>query len=140
MRGKRKPCSTTGTPRQTTTKEAIVNPIEDSLELEQMIADEIMRIHQTSYGRGAKRARAYVLEDDVIVFLDDLELLPNEEFLIDNGHSDPVLNVRSKFQQAIETTFRAAVERATGRKVIAFTSNTSLDPHFVVETFRLEPH
>jgi uncharacterized protein YbcI len=117
-----------------------VNPIEDSVQVEQTIAEEIMRIHRESYGRGANRARAYVLENDVVVFLDDLELLPNEEFLIDSGQRDPVLNVRSKFQQAIETTFSAAVERTTGRKVVAFASNTNLDPHFVVEIFRLEPH
>lgn len=98
-----------------------------------------MRIHGESYGRGAARARTYILENDVVCFLDDVELLPNEEFLIDNGQADTVLNVRSKFQQAIETTFRAAVERATGRRVIAFSSHTQLDPNYVVETFRLEP-
>jgi hypothetical protein len=51
-----------------------------------------------------------------------------------------VLNLRSKYQQAIETTFSAAVERATGRRVIAFASHTVLHPHFAVEIFRLEPH
>jgi uncharacterized protein YbcI len=60
----------------------------------------------------------------VVTFLDDIEMLPNEEFLIDSGHTEMVLNVRSKYQQAIEATFRAAVERATGRRVIAVASNT----------------
>jgi hypothetical protein len=43
------------------------------------------------------------------------------------------------FQEAIETTFSSAVERATGRRVIAFLSQTNLDPNFAVEIFRLAP-
>jgi uncharacterized protein YbcI len=81
-----------------------------------------------------------VLGDDVVCFMGGLEFLPSEEFLIDNGQADMVLSVRTKFQQAIEASFKAAVERATGRRVIAFASHTVLDPSFAVEIFRLEPH
>src|SRR3712207_6081568 len=76
-------------------------------------------------------------EDAIVVFLDDLELQPNEEFLIGRDHGDAVVDVRARYQQAIETTFRAAVERVTGRRVISFASVTKLDPHYVVEIFRL---
>jgi uncharacterized protein YbcI len=107
--------------------------------LEQTLSEEILRIHHESYGRGAARARAYILDDDVICFLDEIELLPNEEFLVDNGYADTVIGVRSKFQQAIETTFRAAVERATGRRVIGFASHTNLEANFACEMFRLAP-
>jgi len=61
----------------------------------------------------------------------------NEQFLIDKGRSDLVLATRSGFQQSIEATFRAAVERATGRAVTAFLSSTHLDPLFSAEIFRL---
>jgi uncharacterized protein YbcI len=113
---------------------------EDSLHLEETISDELLRIHRESYGRGAGRARTYILENDVVCFMDDLELLPNEQFLIENGEIDIVLNTRTKFQQAIEPSFVSAVERATGRRVIKFLSNTGLDPNFVIEVFRLAPH
>jgi hypothetical protein len=74
------------------------------------------------------------------VLLDELELLPNEEFLVENGHDDAVVKLRSEYQQAIEPTFRAAVERATGRRVIAFASHVSVEePRFAIEVFRLEP-
>ena len=36
-------------------------------------------------------------------------------------------------------TFIAAVERATGRRVTSFLSKMNLNPHFVVEIFRLGP-
>jgi uncharacterized protein YbcI len=81
-----------------------------------------------------------VLDDDVICFLDDIELLPNEQFLVESGQAAAVLDVRHKFQQAIEASFVSAVERATGRRVTNFLSQTSIEPNFAVEIFRLEPH
>ena len=50
---------------------------------------------------------------------------------------DGVIEVRGRYQQAIETTFRAAVERITGRRVTSFASVTKLEPNYVVEIFRL---
>lgn len=50
-----------------------------------------------------------------------------------------MVEVRSRYQQAIEATFRAAVERATGRTVVSFVSATRLDPHWSIEVFRLAP-
>ena len=115
------------------------HPGEERQQVEQTVAEEILRIHSESYGRGAAQARAHILDNDVVVFLDDIELLPYEEFLVGHGHADTVVDVRSKFQQAIETTFRAAVERATGRRVVAFASYTNLEANFVCELFRLAP-
>ena len=58
------------------------------------IADEICRdllaIHRESYGRSVASAQAHVLDDTVVVLLDGLELLPNEEFLISEGHEEAV--------------------------------------------------
>jgi uncharacterized protein YbcI len=110
----------------------------------QQVADEIcrdlMEIHRESYGRPAASAQAHFLGDTVIVLLDGLQLLPNEEFLIDNGHWEAVDNVRTQYQKAIEPTFRAAVERATGRRVIGFSSHVQIEePRFMTEIFRLEP-
>jgi uncharacterized protein YbcI len=109
------------------------------------VADEICRdflaIHRDSYGRAAAGAEAHVLGDTVIVLLDGLELLPNEEFLISEGHEEAVARLRTQFQQAIGPTFRAAVERATGRRVIGFASHMQVEePRFMAEIFRLEPH
>jgi uncharacterized protein YbcI len=111
----------------------MADPITDEL------ARELLAVHEDSYGKSAESIRVHLLEDDVIVFLDGIELQRNEEFLIEKGRSDLVLATRSGFQQSIETTFRAIVERATGRTVTAFLSATSLDPPFCVETFRLAP-
>ena len=103
------------------------------------ISSEILRIHEESYGKGAGKAITFIGENFVAVVLDDPELLPNEKFLIDNGKHDTVMQVRTQYQHAIQASFRAAIERATGRKVIGFASTTSVDePRFVAELFKLE--
>jgi uncharacterized protein YbcI len=107
--------------------------------VEEQLETELLRVHEQSYGRGAKHAHVYLHDDLVVCLLDELELLPNEEFLIDRGQAAGVLDIRSRYQEAIETTFRAAVERATGRRVISFASITKLDPNYGVEIFRLAP-
>jgi uncharacterized protein YbcI len=103
------------------------------------IAREILRIHEESYGKGAGRAHALMGEDFVVALLDEIELLPNEKFLIDHGKHETVIQVRTQYQHAIQATFRAAIERATGRTVVGFASTTSMDePRFVAEIFKLE--
>jgi uncharacterized protein YbcI len=108
-------------------------------EVRNEISREILRIHEESYGNGAGNAHTHIGEDFVIVVLDDLELLPNEKFLVDHGKQETVLQVRTQYQHAIQASFRAAIERATGRTVVGFASTTSLDePRFVAEIFKLE--
>ncbi len=107
--------------------------------VERAIGDELLRIHEESYGKSASSAKAFVHEDAVVVFLDDIELQQSEHFLVGAGEAQAVIDVRSRYQQAIEPTFRAAVERATGRRVISFVSATKLSPNYVVEIFRLAP-
>jgi uncharacterized protein YbcI len=110
-----------------------------SKEVHDEIAREILRIQQESYGTGAGAAHAIVAEGWVIVIFDDLELLPNEKFLLENGNVDTVMQVRTQYQQAIQATFSAAIERATGRSVVGFASTTSIDePRFAAEIFKLE--
>jgi uncharacterized protein YbcI len=97
----------------------------------------MVRIHRESYGQEATSARTFLF-DDVVLSVLDIELLPGEKVLVEAGKHELVQQVRHGFQQAIDTTFKAAVERATGRKVVAFLSETHIDPHFTVELFRLD--
>jgi uncharacterized protein YbcI len=108
-------------------------------EVRNEISRGILRIHEESYGKGAAKAHTYIGDDFVIVVLDDLELLPNEKFLVDHGKQETVVQVRTQYQHAIQASFRAAIERATGRTVVGFASTTSMDePRFVAEIFKLE--
>jgi uncharacterized protein YbcI len=109
----------------------------NSTPTEAALADELLELHRSSYGCGAGKAKVQILDDMVVCMLDQIELLPNEEFMVEIGKGDLVVEIRSQYQEALETTFRAAVERATGRRVFSFASRTKLNPHYTVEVFRL---
>src|SRR3954449_3361382 len=113
-------------------------PPTDPSAIAESISAEMVRIHRESYGSGAKAVKTYV-HDDLVLSVLDVELLPAESVVIASGRRDLVLDMRSSFQLELETSFTAAVERATGRKVTAFLSDTHLDPPFVTELFRLGP-
>ena len=114
------------------------SPPRDNSTVAATISAEMVRIHRESYGSGAKGVKTYV-HDDLVLSVLDVELLPAETAVIASGRRDLVLEMRSSFQLELETSFTAAVERATGRQVIAFLSDTHLDPPFVTELFRLGP-
>jgi len=101
------------------------------------IARELMVAYDDSYGAGAESIDVHLLDNLVVVFLGEIELLPAEKTLIVGGRPDIVLKMREAFQREIEATFTAIVERATSRRVAGFVSNTSLEPLFSVEIFRL---
>lgn len=114
--------------------------VPDDREVADSICQDILAIQTDSYGGGAEHVHAHIVDDTVIVILDDIELLPNEEFMLGQGRADAVARLREDFQRAIEPTFRAAVERAIGRRVIGFASHVQLEElRFSIEIFRLEP-
>ena len=91
--------------------------------MEEEICRASLAIELDSYGRGATNVRAHLLDDDlVVVLLDGLKLQPSEEFLVEEGRQEAVIAVRNQFEQAIAASFKAAVERATGRTVVGVSS------------------
>jgi len=102
------------------------------------ISNAIARIHREHYGRGAGRARTVMGDDYVICFLEDI-YTPVERTLIDAGRFDAVQKTRNAFQETMRSNFVAAVQQATGRKVVGFLSQVHVDPDVAVETFMLEP-
>ncbi|HEX8648439.1 MAG TPA: Na-translocating system protein MpsC family protein [Thermoleophilaceae bacterium] len=104
----------------------------------ELIGRELVRIHEDSYGVGATGVEVFI-HDSYVVCVIQNELTTAETTLIDGGRGESVRNVRMAFQDAIDTTFRAVVERATGRTVDAFISHFHLEPMFTLEFFRLAP-
>ena len=120
-------------------------PAERQVELsEREMADAAARelgdSYLEAYGKGAGKVTAeFVGPDALVCFLEELEFQPNEEFLIAEGMGEQLIQTRRMFQQAIETTFRAAVERSTGRRVRNFNSIANIDPPMNIEIFMFEP-
>jgi uncharacterized protein YbcI len=103
------------------------------------IAREIVEVQENSYGAGARSVRVQLMDDMVLVVI-DTELTLAEQTLVDAGSAKVVKEMREAYQSAIAPTFKAIIERHTGRRVASFLSAMSMDdPVYSVEFFRLTP-
>jgi uncharacterized protein YbcI len=102
------------------------------------VGNEIARLHRQRYGRGATTTRTDFQGNRIMALLEDI-YTPMERTLIDAGDWEQVKATRQSFQMAMRSPFCDAVERITGRTVIAFMSQVHLDPDLAAEIFILEP-
>jgi len=102
------------------------------------IANAIVRLYRTHFGRGPTKARAILNGDVVAVLLEDV-LTTAEKTLVERGHTDQVVEQRMILQYAIAEEFTGAVEDATGRKVRLFVSGVNAVASSASELFALEP-
>jgi uncharacterized protein YbcI len=100
------------------------------------IARVVVQVHSNYYGRGPTKAKAVWQEQVVCVVLEDL-FTQGEKLLIEGGKFDQVREVRVAFQDEIEPVLRREIERITGHKTLAFTSQVSRN-NFGAEVFVLE--
>jgi uncharacterized protein YbcI len=102
------------------------------------LSNAVVRIVHDYTGRGPTTARTSIRDDVVVVVLQET-LLKAEHSLIDAGKGDLVVEMRRSFQQTMREDFAAAVETLTERTVIAFMSDSQLEPDYSVEVFVLAP-
>jgi uncharacterized protein YbcI len=102
------------------------------------ISNELVHLHKQYYGKGPTAAKTYLLNDTVICLLQGGFTIV-EKTLIEDGRKEAVQDIRRSFQAAMEEHFKAAVERAMDRKVIAYMSQVHTDPDISAELFVLEP-
>jgi len=84
-------------------------------------------MHHRYLGRGPKTASTFH-NGNVLVTLMHEVLTHAEKSLTENGQIDAVKTIRHLFQETMAADFREAVERLTGRKVVAFISGNHIDP------------
>jgi uncharacterized protein YbcI len=101
------------------------------------ISNSVVSIFADYLGRGPTRARTSFGRDVVTVVLEET-LTKAERRLVAEGEGDAVVSTRRTFQRTMRTDLVEAVERHTGRRVIAFLSDQSADPDISVETFILK--
>ena len=102
------------------------------------ISNEVVSLLHRYTGRGPTEARTYVHDNLIVCLLGD-SMTTAEQSLITGGHYASVLDTRSLFQRTMQADFTEAVERLSGRTVIAFMSQNHIDPNFGLEAFVLEP-
>ena len=102
------------------------------------ISRAIVGIVHEYTGRGPTRARTSIRDDVVVVMLQET-MLKAERSLIADEKGELVAHMRRSFQQTMRADMSAAVTRLTGREVIAFMSDSHLEPDYSVEVFVLAP-
>ena len=102
------------------------------------LSNAVVQIVREYTGRGPTKARASIRDNVVIVLMQET-LLKAEHSLINDSKGALVVEMRRSFQQTMRDELSAAVERLTERKVIAFMSDSHLDPDYSIEVFVLAP-
>jgi uncharacterized protein YbcI len=106
-------------------------------ELNAAITSALVGIHNRYLGRGPRTAWTFHYGNVLVTLMHEV-LTHAEKSLTETGQTDAVNNIRHLFQETMEADFREAVERLTGRKVLAFIGGNHLDPDIAAELFILD--
>lgn len=101
------------------------------------LAKAVVGVHNRYVGRGPSRGHAFFRNNIVVIVMEET-LTKAEHSLIDCGDQDIVMSMRRRFQSAMEVDLIGEVERLTGCKVIAFMSDSHIDPDMAAELFVLD--
>ncbi len=102
------------------------------------VTNAIVRLHRRHFGKGPTKSKSYLLDDVLVCVMRDVYTTV-ERTLIESGRVDRVRETRQAFQEAMQVEFAQAVERVTGRKVVAVLSQSHADPDLAIDVFILEP-
>jgi uncharacterized protein YbcI len=102
------------------------------------LTNAVIHVTKEYLGRGPTKGRAYIQEDIVVVLLGET-LTKAERSLVNDGKTERVLSLRQEFKRTMKDELVAEVEHLTGRRVIAFMSDTHIDPDLACDVFVLEP-
>src|SRR5215217_8506811 len=102
------------------------------------LANAMVGMKKQFYGRGPTAAKAWLLDDYVIVALEG-GLTRNEETLLADGKEDLVRTYRLSFQETMTEVVTGAVTEITGRRVLTYHSQIVFGPTRTFEMFVLEP-
>ncbi len=106
-------------------------------ELNAAITSALVEIHNAQLGRGPKTATTFHKDNVIVTIMYDV-MTRAEKTLAEHDNDDAVTHMRHLFQKTMETEFTNAVERLTGRKVIAFISGNNTKPDIASELFILD--
>jgi len=103
-------------------------------ELLAAISTKVVKLLREHYGRGPMKAKTYVLDDLIVCVLRDGHTTI-EQTMMESGEEQQVLDMRRNFQRMMAAEYKGIIEKLTGRKVVAFLSQTHVDPDITMEIF-----
>ncbi len=105
-------------------------------ELLEAITASMVSLHERYY-RAPATAKTQMLGDDLLACVLGGVFTDVEKTMIELERGTVVQETRSAFQDAMQQKFIDAVERLSGREVLAFISNRHVGPDIEVEIFVL---
>jgi uncharacterized protein YbcI len=108
-------------------------------ELLAAVTDAMVALHQRYHHRAPVTAKTLLLGGDLLACVLGGVYTTVEQTMIELQRSPIVQETRSAFQVAMQQKFIAAVERLSGRDVLAFISNHHVGPDIEIELFMLKP-
>lgn len=102
------------------------------------ISTAIVGIRRRHYGRGAMHAKTYVNDDLIVVVTRANGLTAFERTLMERGEPERVIAIRNQFLELMADRYTQTVEQLTGRRVLAFLHQVSLEPDVTIESFVLD--
>jgi uncharacterized protein YbcI len=123
----RPPGSQTGAPRDPTASPTLE------------IANAIVGAYKDALGRGPTKSRVHFAGADTLVVVLEDTMTVQERNLAALGEEEPLREYRLVLTRALEDRFRSIVERAIGRRTVAFVSGFDTLRDVAVEVFTLTP-
>ncbi|MEO8690272.1 MAG: Na-translocating system protein MpsC family protein [Solirubrobacteraceae bacterium] len=103
------------------------------------VTDAMVELHQRYHQRVPVTAKTMMLGGDLLACVLGGVYTDVEKTMIELQRTTIVQETRSAFQNAMQQKFISAVERLSGRHVLAFISNHHVGPDMEIELFLLEP-
>ncbi len=103
------------------------------------VTEAMVVLHERYHHRAPVTAKSQLLGGDLLACVLGGIYTDVEKTMIELQRSTLVQETRSEFQIAMQHKFIDAVERLSGRSVLAFISNSHVGPDVEVELFMLGP-
>jgi uncharacterized protein YbcI len=104
------------------------------------VTDAMVALHKRYHHRAPVTAKTSMLGGDLLACVLGGVYTDVEKTMIELERSTIVQETRSAFQNAMQHKFIAAIERLSGRAVLAFISNHHVGPDMEIEFFLLQPN
>jgi uncharacterized protein YbcI len=101
------------------------------------ITNRIVAFMREHYGRGPIKAKTYVLDNLIVCVLSD-GFTAIERTMMEGGEPHRVLEIRRDFQRMMRVRYSEMIQELTGRKVLAFLSQSHVEPDLTVEMFLMD--
>ena len=103
------------------------------------VSESMAALHERYHQRRPATIKTQLMSDELLACVMGGVYTEVEKTMIELQRQTIVQETRSAFQEAMQDRFISEVERLSGRRVLAFMSNSHVGPDLEIELFILAP-